>query len=56
MGRGSRVGPTIGKWMRSSSHRSVLLTRSMREMGAGIAVGRFRGSTAVIWVVQVGSR
>ena len=56
MGHGSRVGSTIGRWMRSSSHRAVLLTRSMREMGAGVAYGRFRGSPAVIWVVQVGTR
>jgi len=56
MGNGNRIGATIGKWMRSPSHRAVLLTRSMREMGAGVAHGRFGRSPAVIWVVQVGKR
>ena len=54
-GRG-RIGATIAKWMRSPSHRAVLLSPSMREMGAGVARGRFGRSRAVIWVVQVGKR
>ena len=53
---GSRpaVGWTVRAWMRSSTHRSVLLTRSMRELGAGLARGRFGGRRAVVWVLQVG--
>jgi uncharacterized protein YkwD len=56
MGRQARVGATVASWMRSPSHRAVLLTRSMNEIGAGVAQGRFRGSQAVIWVAQVGKR
>ena len=56
MGNRPRIGPTVGKWMRSPSHRSVLLSSSFRQMGAGVARGRFGRSRAVIWVVQVGRR
>ena len=56
MGSRARVGSTVGKWMRSPSHRSVLLSSSFREMGAGVARGRFGRARAVIWVVQVGRR
>ena len=56
MGHRSRVGSTIAKWMRSPSHRAVLLSRAMREMGAGVAYGRYGRSAATIWVVQVGRR
>ena len=56
MGKRPQVGPTVGKWMRSPSHRSVLLSSSFRQMGAGVARGRFGRARAVIWVVQVGRR
>ena len=55
-GRRARVGSTVAGWMRSPSHRAVLLDSSMRDMGAGLAHGRFGRSRAVIWVVQVGKR
>ena len=55
-GSQDRVGSTVASWMRSPSHRAVLLTQSMREIGAGVAHGRFGRSRAVIWVAQVGSR
>jgi uncharacterized protein YkwD len=55
-GTRDRIGATVARWMRSSSHRAVLLSRSMSEMGAGVVHGRFRRSRAVIWVVQVGKR
>ena len=55
-GRRARVGSTVSSWMRSPSHRAVLLDPSMRDMGAGLAHGRFGSSRAVIWVVQVGKR
>ena len=51
-----RVGSTVSRWMRSPGHRAVLLDSSMRDMGAGLAHGRFGGARAVIWVVQVGKR
>jgi uncharacterized protein YkwD len=53
-GSGPQIGWTVRAWMRSPSHRAILLTRSMRELGAGMARGRFRGGRAVIWVLQVG--
>lgn len=53
-GSGLGISWTIRAWMRSSSHRSVLLTRSMRDLGAGLARGRFRGRKAIVWVLQVG--
>jgi uncharacterized protein YkwD len=55
-GRGDRVGRTLSRWMHSGSHRPILLTRSMRLVGAGVVHGNFRGGRAAIWVVQVGSR
>ena len=56
LGRRPRPGAAVAKWMRSPSHRAVLLTRSMNEVGAGYAQGRFGRSPAVIWVAQVGRR
>jgi len=56
MGANDRVEWTVRRWMRSPSHRAVLLIRSMREIGAGVAHGRFNGRRAVIWVAQVGKR
>jgi uncharacterized protein YkwD len=53
-GSGPGISWTIRAWMRSSTHRSVLLASSMRDMGAGLARGRFRGRRAVVWVLQVG--
>jgi uncharacterized protein YkwD len=43
-------------WLRSPSHRAVILTRSMNLVGAGMVRGRFRGRRATIWVVQTGRR
>jgi uncharacterized protein YkwD len=55
-GSRERIGSTVARWMNSSGHRAVLLSRSMGEMGAGIAHGRWGRSRAVVWVVQVGKR
>jgi uncharacterized protein YkwD len=55
-GSRGRIGATVAKWMRSPSHRAVLLSRSFREMGAGVSHGRYGRSRATIWVVQVGKR
>jgi uncharacterized protein YkwD len=55
-GRRDRVRATVARWMRSSSHRAVIMTRSMGELGAGVVHGRFRGRRAVIWVVQAAAR
>jgi len=55
-GRRPRVRRTVRAWLRSPSHRALLLSRRFRHMGAGRTRGRFRGRRATIWVVQVGRR
>jgi uncharacterized protein YkwD len=54
-GRRPGVRGTLRSWMRSSSHRRLVLTRANRYVGAGMSRGRFGGRRAVIWVMQVGS-
>lgn len=54
-GRSLRVGSTVARWMASPSHRAVLLSRSMRAMGAGFAQGRWGRTPAVIWVARFGA-
>jgi uncharacterized protein YkwD len=56
--RGGRaaVGETFRMWLNSGGHRAVIVDRGFRYAGAGLAVGRFRGSKAAIWTVQFGSR
>ena len=41
-------------WKRSGGHRSTLLSRGYRYIGAGRARGRFGKRFVTIWVVQVG--
>ena len=53
-GWGARRGSTIRGWMRSSAHRSVLLSSRYRAVGASPVRGRFGGRRATIWVAQVG--
>lgn len=57
MHSGSRPGVrgTLRRWLGSPAHRAIVLTRSMRWIGVGMARGRFGGHPAVIWVLQVGS-
>jgi uncharacterized protein YkwD len=45
-GVGSYGSPAglVGQWMRSASHRAVILTQGSRRVGIGIALGTF-GST-----------
>jgi uncharacterized protein YkwD len=49
------VGTTVRMWLSSPSHRRVLMTRTMRWVGAGVVRGRFRGRLATIWVLQTGA-
>jgi len=44
----------IEAWMESPEHRGVLLTRSMRYVGAGVTRGDFEGERATLRVFQVG--
>ena len=55
-GKGLGVGATVRMWLRSPTHRAVLLTRSMNLVGVGAAQGRFRGHRATIWVLQTAHR
>jgi uncharacterized protein YkwD len=44
----------VEAWMESPEHRQVLLTRSMRYVGAGATRGDFEGERATLRVLQVG--
>ena len=55
-GRRLGIGPTVGSWLRSPPHRAVVLTRSMRWAGVGVARGRIGSRFRVVWVLQVGRR
>ncbi len=46
----------VRNWMHSSSHRSIILSRSFRWGGAGYASGRFHGRKSVIWTMHFGRR
>jgi uncharacterized protein YkwD len=51
----ARAGWTVRRWMRSPSHRAVLLG-PYRQVGAGIKRGRFYGRLTTVWVLHVGRR
>jgi uncharacterized protein YkwD len=53
-GRRFRVRSTLGRWMGSASHRAIVLSRTMRWLGAGVTRGRFGAGRATIWVLHVG--
>jgi uncharacterized protein YkwD len=44
----------VGSWLRSPSHRFVLLNPTLRYIGVGKSRGRFGRGRATIWVVQLG--
>jgi uncharacterized protein YkwD len=51
-----RIARTVDQWLHSRSHRRVLLSSSMRYVGAGRARGSFHGSSSTIWVAHFGRR
>ena len=53
-GMGLGVSDTVRRWLASPTHRPIVLTRSMRYVGAGVSRGSFRGAQSTIWVLQVG--
>ena len=53
-GSAPRVGQTVRSWLRSSSHRAVLLHPKVRWVGAGVERGQFGGQYSTVWTVQVG--
>ncbi len=54
-GWSTRTGATIRMWMRSPGHRALVLSRSFRYVGAGIARGSLWGSASTVWVAQFGA-
>ena len=53
-GRRFKVRAALDRWMGSSSHRGIVLSRTMRWLGTGVTRGRFGARPATIWVLQVG--
>jgi uncharacterized protein YkwD len=53
-GLGLGVRDTVRRWLASPTHRPIVLTRSMRYVGAGVSRGRFHGRRSTIWVLQIG--
>ena len=47
-----RVRATVGEWLHSPGHRTVMLARRFHAAGAGRAVGYFGGRRVTIWVVR----
>jgi uncharacterized protein YkwD len=55
-GRRAQVSATVRAWLRSPTHRRLLLNRSMPWLGVGMARGRYHGGPGVIWVLRLGRR
>ncbi|MDX6593082.1 MAG: hypothetical protein QOJ13_2278 [Gaiellales bacterium] len=58
-GSGSLGAPrtVLRMWLKSSSHRSILLSSKWRFVGIGRATGNFRGrSSAAVWTADFGHR
>jgi uncharacterized protein YkwD len=49
-------GMTVASWMRSPTHRSVLLSARYRWVGMGIARGHDASGPVTVWVAHVGAR
>jgi uncharacterized protein YkwD len=43
-------------WLRSGSHRAIILDRNFSWAGAGRAKGRFKGRKSTIWVMHFGHK
>ena len=54
--RGWRLKPgrTVRMWLRSPTHRAVLLSSQYRKVGVGKARGYYAGTRATMWVAHVG--
>lgn len=53
-GRDFGVGGTLDQWMASPPHRAIILTGTMKWIGAGVTRGTFGSSPSTIWVLQTG--
>lgn len=49
-----RIRRAVDAWLRSPSHRRVILSRRYRRAGAGRAVGYVQGRRTTVWVVRFG--
>jgi uncharacterized protein YkwD len=47
---------TVSSWMRSPSHRALLLSRSFGWVGMGAVRGRLGSRLVTVWVAHVGAR
>jgi uncharacterized protein YkwD len=47
---------TVRRWMASPGHRAILLSRSFRWVGMGLARGRLGRRAVTAWVAHVGAR
>jgi uncharacterized protein YkwD len=54
LGGGVGIHTMVRMWLRSPTHRAIVLTRSMSWLGVGVTQGRFQGHRAAIWVLQTG--
>ena len=54
--RGCRPGVLVRAWLRSPTHRGIMLERSSRFVGIGKASGRMNGKRTEFWVVRFGMR
>ena len=54
-GRRPGMSATVRRWLRSPTHRAVILNRRFGYVGVGSARGKFRGRLATVWVAQVGA-
>jgi uncharacterized protein YkwD len=50
-----RVAATVAAWMRSPTHRAILLSDAFSLIGAGMARGWVGSAPTTIWVVRVGA-
>ena len=55
-GRRPAVRYALRVWMRSSYHRSLILSNNFRFAGGGFTTGRFHGRRSTIWVMHFGRR
>jgi uncharacterized protein YkwD len=55
-GRHPQPRKTIRRWMASPTHRAILLSRSFRWVGIGLARGRLGSRVVTAWVAHVGAR
>jgi uncharacterized protein YkwD len=52
---GSNVSLAFHTWMRSGPHRAIILDRSFKYAGAGLAHGWYRGHKSTFWVMHFGT-